>query len=49
MHIVRALPPAYGEATAKVCDERSDQGVGHEITCDTAMTGIVSDEHDLLL
>lgn len=47
--IVGALPPADGEAVAKVADKGANDGVSHKIARDAAVPRIVSDEHDLLL
>lgn len=46
--VVRALPPSNTKATAEVCDESTDQGIGYEVASDATVTSIVSSEHDLL-
>lgn len=47
--VVTALPPADGEAAAKVRDEDPNQGVNEEVSGYGAMVGIVCREYDLVL
>jgi hypothetical protein len=47
--VVAALPPAHGEAAAKVGNEDGDEGVDGEVVGDGEVTSIVSGEHDLVL
>jgi len=47
--IVRALPPAYGETTAKIGNEGSDQGVDDKIAGNSTVSSVVCGKHDLLL
>lgn len=49
MNVVRALPPADGQTIAEIAHKGANDGVDYEITCDTTVACIVSDEHDLLL
>lgn len=43
-----ALPPAHGQAAAKVGNEEGDEGVDLEVVGDGAVAGVVGGEHDLL-
>jgi hypothetical protein len=49
VHVVAALPPSDGEATAKVGNEDADQGVDDKVLGDGAVTCVVGAEHDLML
>jgi len=46
--VVGALPPSNAKATAEVCDESADQGIGDEVASNATVASIVSSEHDLL-
>ncbi len=49
MDVVRALPPPDGEATAKICDEHSNESIRDKILGDSQVAGVMSREHDLML
>ena len=49
VHVVAALPPSNGQATAKVGNEDADEGVYLKNVSDGSVTGIVRREHDLML
>lgn len=49
VYVVAGFPPADTEAAAKVCDESTDERIGNEVSCDSAVTGVMCCEHDLLL
>jgi hypothetical protein len=46
--VVAALPPADGQAAAKVGDEHGDQAVDLELAGDGTVRGVVGGEHDLV-
>jgi hypothetical protein len=47
--VVAALPPSDGQATAKVGDEDTNEGIDDEVVGDGTMASVVSCEHDLML
>lgn len=49
MHVVTALPPSNREATAKVGDEHTDQGISDKVMGDASMARVVCCEHYLML
>lgn len=49
MDVVAALPPANGQAAAKVGNEHANQGIDDKYMGNGSMASIVGREHDLML
>ena len=47
--VVAGFPPADAETAAEVGNEGADECVVHKVSCDSAVTGVMCCEHDLLL
>lgn len=49
VYVVRALPPADGQAAAEISDEGADEGILDKIARDASVASIVGCKHNLLL